>query len=255
MKAGTMGASLVAVRPRADLRGPRAMLASVLGTRMPAAWRGRRLVDARGEHDGCRGILTMARPVLEEVVALGDADELLALAAAVEASSEHPLGCATLDAALDRGLRVPPVEEFEAAAGRGVTARVGGRRVLVGRAVYLEENGVDVSPLRRRIAELEAAGQTVVVVGRDRELLGGLSFGDELREDAVAAVAAMKGAGMVPVLVTGATRAPRGVWPRRSASKTSTLASCPVRRRRLCGDCRSRAASPWWATGSTTRRR
>ncbi len=149
------------------------------------------------------GTLTVGRPVLKEVVALGDAEELLALAAAVEASSEHPLGRATLDAALDRGLQVPPVEAFEAVAGRGVAATVAGWRVLVGRASYLEEHGMDVSRLRDRIGELQAAGQTVVVVGRDRDLLGALSFGDELREDAVAAVTAMKQVGMTPVLVTG----------------------------------------------------
>ncbi len=149
------------------------------------------------------GTLTVGRPVLKEIVALRNADELLALAGAVEGSSEHPLGRAMLDAALDRGYRVPAVEGFEAVAGRGVSARVDGRRVLVGRAAYLQENGVDVSTLRQRIGELEAAGQTVVVIGRERELLGAISFGDELREDAVAAVAAMKAAGVVPVLVTG----------------------------------------------------
>jgi heavy metal translocating P-type ATPase len=149
------------------------------------------------------GTLTVGRPVLKEVVALREANELLGLAAAVEASSEHPLGRATLDAALDRGLQVPPVEAFEAVAGRGVAATVDGRRVLVGRATYLQEHGVDVSRLRDRIGELEAAGQTVVVVGRDRDLLGALSFGDELREDALAAVDAMKQAGMIPVVVTG----------------------------------------------------
>ncbi len=149
------------------------------------------------------GTLTVGRPVIKELVALGNADELLALAAAVESSSEHPLGRATLDAALDRGFDVPAVEDFEALAGRGVSARVDRRRVLVGRAAYLQDNGIDVSPLRQRIAELEAAGQTVVVIGRERELLGAISFGDELREDAVAAVAAMKDAGVVPVLVTG----------------------------------------------------
>jgi Cu+-exporting ATPase len=149
------------------------------------------------------GTLTVGRPVLKEVVALGDPAELLALAAAAEASSEHPLARATLDAALDRGLRMLRVEGFEAAAGRGVVARIEGRRVLVGRVLYLEEHGVDVTPLRERLGELEAAGQTVVVVGRDRELLGALAFGDELREDAVGAVAAMREAGVVPVLVTG----------------------------------------------------
>ena len=149
------------------------------------------------------GTLTVGRAVLKEIVAVGNADELLALAGAVEGSSEHPLGRAMLDAALDRGYRVPAVEDFEAVAGRGVSARVDGRRVLVGRAAYLQENGIDVSTLRQRIGELEAAGQTVVVIGREREFLGAVSFGDDLREDAVAAVAAMKAAGVVPVLVTG----------------------------------------------------
>ena len=149
------------------------------------------------------GTLTVGRPVLKEVVALGDHGELLALAAAAEASSEHPLARATLDAALDRGLRVPLVEAFEAAAGRGVLARIDGRRILVGRARYLEDHGIDTAPLRDRIGALEAAGQTVVMVGREGKLLGALAFGDELREDAVAAVAAMRDAGVVPVLVTG----------------------------------------------------
>ena len=149
------------------------------------------------------GTLTVGRPVLKDVVALGSPDELLALAAAAEASSEHPLARATLDAALDRGLQVPAVEEFEAVAGRGVSARVGGRRILVGRAAYLQTSGIDVSPVRQRVSELESTGQTVVTVARDRELLGALSFGDELREDATTAVAGMKDAGMVPVLVTG----------------------------------------------------
>jgi heavy metal translocating P-type ATPase len=149
------------------------------------------------------GTLTIGRPVLKEIVALGNAEELLALAAAVESSSEHPLGRATLDAALDRGHHVPTVEDFQAVTGRGVSARVNGRQVLIGRASYLEAYGIDVSPVRQRVAELEGAGQTVVLVGRERELLGAISFGDELREDAVVAVAAMKETGVVPVLVTG----------------------------------------------------
>jgi heavy metal translocating P-type ATPase len=149
------------------------------------------------------GTLTLGRPVLKEIVAIRDADELLAVAAAAEASSEHPLGRATLDAALDRGLHVPAAEAFEAVAGRGVSARIDGRQVFVGRAAYLQDHGADVSPFRRRIGELEGAGQTVVVVGRERELLGVISFGDELREDAAVAVAAMKEAGMESVLVTG----------------------------------------------------
>jgi heavy metal translocating P-type ATPase len=149
------------------------------------------------------GTLTIGRPVVQEIAALRDEDELLALAAAAEASSEHPLGQAVLSAALDRRLAVPNVEDFEAVSGRGVAALIGGSRVRVGRPAYLQEHGVDLGPLEAHIAELEEAGNTVVAVSRDLELLGAIALGDELRDDAIETVAAFKRAHLAPVLVTG----------------------------------------------------
>ena len=149
------------------------------------------------------GTLTVGQPTVTEIEAAGDTDELLALAAGVEASSEHPLGQAVLDAARARGLRVPGVEEFESVTGRGVSALIDGTLVRVGRPVYLKESGIDVSGCEQRIAELEQHGRTVIAVSRDRELLGIIGLGDELRKDAVEAVADMKTARLVPILVTG----------------------------------------------------
>jgi P-type E1-E2 ATPase len=134
---------------------------------------------------------------------MGDSNELLALAAAAEASSEHPLGQAIMEAALARQLPVPDVEEFTAVPGHGVSARIAGNPVLVGRPTYLEQNGVDMSLLKARIAELQEAGQTVVAVSRDGRLLGAISLADELREDAVETVRDMKAAGLTPIMVTG----------------------------------------------------
>ncbi len=153
------------------------------------------------------GTLTLGRPTVEEIAALGDSDALLALAAAAEASSEHPLGQAVLAAALERGLDIPDVEDFDSLTGHGVSALIGGARVLVGRPGFLEEQGIDVmTPLAARIAALEGAGRTVVAVGRDGQLLGVIALGDELRADAVAAVAAIRQARLIPVLVTGDNR-------------------------------------------------
>ncbi len=150
------------------------------------------------------GTLTVGRPVVKEVVALRSPDELMALAAAAEASSEHPLGQAILTAALDRGLRIPSVDGFESITGRGVSALIEGVPVRVGRPGYLVENGIDIGPLAGRMAELEEkAGQTVVAVSRDRELLGAIAFGDELRDDALEAVRGIKEARLIPVMVTG----------------------------------------------------
>jgi len=149
------------------------------------------------------GTLTVGRPVLREIAALSDANGVLAVAAAAEASSEHPLGQAVLNEALERGLTVPEVDDFEAVSGRGVSALIGSVRVRVGSPRYLQESDVDINPLQARIAELEHDGNTVVVVARDRVLLGAIGLGDALREDAIETVAALKQAGVIPILVTG----------------------------------------------------
>jgi heavy metal translocating P-type ATPase len=149
------------------------------------------------------GTLTVGRPVVHEIAALMDENELLAMAAAAEASSEHPLGQAVLDAALERQLALSDVEDFEAIGGLGVSAQIGGVRLRVGSPRYLQESGVDIGPLQARIAELEQAGNTVVLVSRDGELLGAIALGDALREDAVETVAALQREGVKAILVTG----------------------------------------------------
>ncbi len=152
------------------------------------------------------GTLTEGHPMVREIEAVTDPDELLALVAAAESSSEHPLARAVLTAAVERGLDIPTVEDFDSLAGRGVLARIGGRRVLVGRPSFLEGEAVDLSTKAGRIAELEEAGRTVVVASRDGAFLGAIAFDDRLRPDAAQAVAALKRAGVRPVLLTGDNR-------------------------------------------------
>jgi P-type E1-E2 ATPase len=111
-----------------------------------------------------------------------------------------------LAAAVERRLDVPPVEDFDSVAGRGVIARIGGDRVLVGRPSFVADEGVDLGGMAARIADLEEAGRTVVAASRGGRLLGAIAFDDRLRPDAVEAVAAMRRAGVRPVLVTGDNR-------------------------------------------------
>ena len=152
------------------------------------------------------GTLTEGRPTVREIEAVGSPDELLTVVAAAEASSEHPLAQAVLSAAVERGLDVPAVEDFTSVAGRGVLARIGGEAVVVGRPSLLEGESVDLSAMAGRIAELEAAGRTVVAASRRGNLLGAIAFDDRLRPDAVEAVAAIRRAGVRPVVVTGDNR-------------------------------------------------
>jgi Cu+-exporting ATPase len=87
-----------------------------------------------------------------------------------------------------------------------VAARLDGQSVLVGRPSFLEGQGIDTTALATRIGELEAAGRTVVAVALGGRLRGIIALGDALRPDAAAAVAALRRAGLLPVLMTGDNR-------------------------------------------------
>lgn len=149
------------------------------------------------------GTLTEGHPAVRELESPGDRDELLRLAAAVEAGSEHALGQAVVDAALDRGLAIPEATGFQATPGQGVTATVDGAEVLVGRPSWLAAHGVELDALAERVEALEGAGRTVAAVARAGQPLGVIALGDELRPDAPDVVTELRRAGLVPVLVTG----------------------------------------------------
>src|SRR5262249_658504 len=131
------------------------------------------------------------------------AQNLLALAAAVEAGSEHPLARAVVEEAFSRGLALAEVQGFEAVPGRGVTARLDGTRLVVGSPVFLEAEGVQVEAQRQRIQRLEWQGHTVMGVARDGMLLGWLALGDALRPDAAETVSRLHALGICTSLITG----------------------------------------------------
>ncbi|MGW3866208.1 heavy metal translocating P-type ATPase [Streptomyces sp. NPDC005047] len=130
-------------------------------------------------------------------------DTLLALAAAAEHPSEHPLARAVVAAARERGLPLADARDFTAAPGRGVTALIGGSTIAVGSPARLLDAVAHPSQLAVA-AELEEAGRTAVVVLRDQEPVGVLGVADRLRPDAAATVAALtRLTGRTPVLLTG----------------------------------------------------
>jgi heavy metal translocating P-type ATPase len=150
------------------------------------------------------GTLTEGRPQVREIEVLeGTVQELLALAAAAEAASEHPLARAVVDAAFEGGAVPPDVQSFEAVPGQGVVASLAEGEVIVGSPAFLTRRNVDLSRLEERIAALEAVGRTVIAAARNGRALGILALGDTLRADAVRAVAALRRAGVKPVLLTG----------------------------------------------------
>ena len=155
------------------------------------------------------GTLTEGRPSLVAVEG-PQAGQALRLAAALEASSEHPLGRAIVEAAEKAGGARPAVEDFRARPGYGVEGRVEGRRVLVGARRFLEREGVvgaeEEGGLRTRASALESEGATVVFVAADGLTLGILAIADRIKPEAAALVHALEAHGLHVALVTGDAR-------------------------------------------------
>lgn len=150
------------------------------------------------------GTLTEGRPRVHEVEAVsGNTEELLALAAAAEAASEHPLAEAVVEAAFDADLTPPNVDRFEATPGKGVAARADGTDILVGSPRFLMEHGVSLTTMEQRVGKLENKGRTVVAVARDGDLVGVLALGDAPRGGAAETIARLRVDGIRTVLVTG----------------------------------------------------
>jgi heavy metal translocating P-type ATPase len=136
----------------------------------------------------------------------GGAMRMLALAAAAEHPSEHPLARAVVDGARRQGLAIDDVKEFSSAPGRGVRANVAGRWVAVGSPAHLltEQDHKRGSASAAMVAELESSGQTAVVVCVDGRVAGVLGLVDRLRADATEAVARITAlTGAAPLLLTG----------------------------------------------------
>jgi len=155
------------------------------------------------------GTLTRGEPEVTDVVPAGGVDrgELLALAAAVERESEHPLAQAVVRHADATGGRRPTATGFQNVPGHGATARVDGRTVAVGNTRLLARHDVDLGPLAAARDQLAAGGRTTVLVALDGHAAGVIAIADAPRPTAKAAVEALHGLGVQVVMLTGDNRA------------------------------------------------
>ncbi|MFD6607512.1 heavy metal translocating P-type ATPase [Micromonospora chalcea] len=151
------------------------------------------------------GTVTTGRMALAEVLPADgeDAAELLRVAGALEAASEHPIARAVAEGAAEAG-PLPPVGEFANAEGLGVTGTVEGRTVVVGRARLLRERGLDVpEEVARAATGAEAAGRTAILAGWDGRARGVLAVADAVKPTSRTAIARLRELGLTPVLLTG----------------------------------------------------
>jgi Cu+-exporting ATPase len=154
------------------------------------------------------GTLTEGKPSLVSFEALTDdpADDLLRLAASLERGSEHPLASAVVRAARDRQLSLGDAADFRAVPGHGVVGTIDGRRVVLGNARLLREQGVTVGDIQSRLDALRGQGQTVLMLAVDGRLAALLGVADTIRPTTPEAIDQLRAEGLRLVMLTGDTR-------------------------------------------------
>ncbi|WP_432956396.1 heavy metal translocating P-type ATPase [Micromonospora haikouensis] len=151
------------------------------------------------------GTVTTGRMTLVDALPADgeDAAELLRLAGALEAASEHPIARAVAAGAAEVG-PLAPVTGFANVEGLGVTGTVDGRDMIVGRLRLLRERGLDVpEEVERAVTDAEAAGRTAVLAGWDGRARGVLAVADVVKPTSAAAIAGLRALGLTPILLTG----------------------------------------------------
>ncbi|ENP36647.1 heavy metal translocating P-type ATPase [Brucella abortus 65/110] len=154
------------------------------------------------------GTLTEGKPALAhfDMVEGFDKDELLALVAAVEARSEHPIADAIVAAAQEKGLKLAEVSAFEAVPGFGLKASVGGREVAIGADRYMAKLGADVAVFAEDAKRFGDEGQSPLYAAVDGRLAAILTVADPMKETTPAAIAALHAQGLKVAMITGDNR-------------------------------------------------
>ncbi|MDA8251898.1 MAG: heavy metal translocating P-type ATPase, partial [Rhodospirillales bacterium] len=153
------------------------------------------------------GTLTRGEPHVTDVIACSSIERsVLGLAASVEKGSSHPIGRAILARAEADGIPLRPVAAARAIPGQAVTGTIAGKLVVVGAPRHLAPAGALPADTRERIAALEEAGKTVVLVMAGTDVAGVIAVQDAPRADAASGVQALRALGIRPVMLTGDTR-------------------------------------------------
>ena len=150
------------------------------------------------------GTLTTGRPSVTDVHAPDFGENwLLSLAAAVERRSEHPLGAAIVESAVERGLDIPEAGNFIAVPGSGAMGTTGGVRVAVGNRRLMQERGISLGQMEALAQRMSSGGSTPVYVAVDGEVKGVIAVADKLKPESRVAVEEMQSAGIEVVMLTG----------------------------------------------------
>jgi Cu+-exporting ATPase len=188
------------------------MVASGRGAQLGVLFRNAEAIESLREIDTLvldkTGTLTVGRPALAQVLAVApwQESEVLALAAGLERSSEHPLARAILDGASMRGSAPAEVADFQSITGRGVIGQHRGRTLALGNVALMKDVGASIASIQSEIEALRNGGRTVMFLAIDGALAGALAVGDPIKDSTPAALDALRADGLRIVMLTGDAR-------------------------------------------------
>ena len=151
------------------------------------------------------GTLTEGRPVFDRVLAMPGVtdDYVLQMAASIDQGSEHPLARAIVEQALASKLVLDKPTSFESASGIGVRGRLGGRHIAFGNTALMDEDKIDWQALSAQAEEMRTQGASVMYLAADRQLVGIIAVSDPIKASSLAALNALREAGMSVIMATG----------------------------------------------------
>ncbi|MGB7531764.1 MAG: heavy metal translocating P-type ATPase [Halobacteriota archaeon] len=150
------------------------------------------------------GTLTKGKPEVTDIIGTGiENRELLRLAASVEKNSQHPLAEAIVRKAQEEGIELAASEGFDTFGGKGVTAKVGRKEVLIGNRILFSERNISYQKVEEKIVHLEEEGNTVILIALDNEIGGIIAIADTLKERTKDAVKEFKNMKFTVVMITG----------------------------------------------------
>ncbi len=151
------------------------------------------------------GTITQGKPVVTDIIQAGSVGErqLLEIAAAMEAKSEHPLADAIMEKAKEKKVSVPATEEFEAVPGKGIRAKLNGRWYYAGNLRLMEEKGIDCSGSKRQMEQLAEDGKTPLLFADEKEVIGIIGAADIVKPTSAQAIRELKKLGIEVIMLTG----------------------------------------------------
>ena len=146
------------------------------------------------------GTITHGKPVVTDIISVGDSKNFLNVASAVEKSSEHPLARAVVDFAGESNLKI---DNFRAVFGKGVQCSIDGRKYFAGNQKYMNELGIDLSEVETLLENISDDGKTPMIFAREKSFIGMIAVADVEKKSSIDAVKKFREMNIEPVMLTG----------------------------------------------------